>query len=196
MDKKRNFKNFNEVLEYILKNKPWTIGIDGNSGAGKTTLAKNLAERINGFVLPLDLFHKRERKEWDLDTDINDFEDFEKINAVIKRIKRGKKFELHNVYNHADGTFTRSFMVEPKEFLIIEGLLTMELDLDFKIFLNIDPEVALVRGKERDIKERNLTEKQWVIKKYLFHDEYSKLIPKLKEKADVIIDTTKSFPVL
>jgi|GEM_PF-6629252 len=50
------------LIETILKKKPKTIGIDGNSGSGKTTFAKNLAEKVNGFVLPFDLFHKKERR--------------------------------------------------------------------------------------------------------------------------------------
>gem|GEM_PF-7030644 len=123
-----------------------------------------------------------------------DFEDFDKINKVIARIKKGEKFTLHNVYNHKDGTFTRTFEVEPKEILIVEGLMSMKLDLDYKIFLNVDPKVALERGKERDIRERNLTEEQWAIKKNIFHDQYSKLIPQLKKKANLVIDTTNAFP--
>lgn len=183
-----------ELLKFIIAKKPKTIGIDGNSGAGKTTFAKALAEKMDGFVIPLDLFHKQERKDWNLKTDINDFEDFEKAEMVIKRLLKGKSFTLHNLYNHTDGTHTRSFHFEPKKVLVIEGLTAMRLNLDFKIFLNVDPKVALVRGKDRDIRERNLTEEQWTIKKYLFHDEYSKIIPELKKKADLVIDTTKNFP--
>jgi len=184
------------LLKLISEKKPRTIGIDGNSGAGKTNLAKELASKIDGFVIPVDLFHKQERKHWSLKTDINDFEDFEKLNKVIKRLLKGESFTLDKLYNHVDGTYTRSFHFEPKKFLIIEGLCVMRLDLDFKIFLHVDPKMALVRGKDRDIRERNLTEEQWAIKKYLFHDEYSKIIPELKKKADLVIDTTDKFPKL
>jgi|WetSurMetagenome_2_1015567.scaffolds.fasta_scaffold367095_2 uridine kinase len=183
-----------DMLALIHAKKPGTIGIDGNSGAGKTTLAKELAEKLNGQIIPFDLFHKKERKDWNLKTDINDFGDFEKANQVIKRLLKGESFTLHNLYNHVDGTHSRSFRFEPKEVLIVEGLCVMRLNLDFKIFLHVDPKVALIRGKDRDIKERNLTEKQWVIKKHLFHDEYSKIIPELKNLADLIIDTTDHFP--
>lgn len=185
-----------KILQYIKNKNSKTIGIDGNSGSGKTTFAKELAKKINGFVLPLDLFHRYERKDWNMNTKMIDFEDMEKAQKVINRIKKGEKFTLHNVYNHVDGTHSRTFEVEPKDVLIVEGLGAMDLDLDFKIFLNVDPKVALVRGKERDIRERNLTEEQWVIKKNLFHDQYSKLIPSLKKKADLVIDTTKSFPII
>lgn len=185
-----------DVLNYIQEKSPKTISIDGNSGSGKTTFAKELAKKIDGFVLPFDLFHKRERKEWNLNTDISDFEDFEKIKTVIKRIEEGEKFTLENVYNHVDGTFTRSFAVEPKKYLIVEGLFSTKLDLDLKIFLNVDPKIALERGKERDTKERNLTEEQWTIKKFLFHDEYSRFIPELKKAANIVIDTTNEFPQL
>ncbi len=185
-----------DIIKLIQKRNPKTIGIDGNSGAGKTTLAKELAAKLDGTVIPADLFHRQERKHWSTKTDINDFEDFDRLDHVINRLLKGESFTLHNLYNHVDGTHTRSFYFEPKKYLIIEGLCVMRLDLDFNIFLHVDPKIALVRGKERDIKERNLTEKQWVIKKHLFHDEYSKIIPELKEKADLVIDTTGHFPEL
>lgn len=184
------------IIKLIKEKKPRTIGVDGNSGAGKTTLAKELANKVGGCVIPFDLFHKQERKDWNLNTDINDFGDVEKANRVIKRLLAGESFTLHKLYNHADGTFTRSFHFEPKGILIIEGLSVMKLNLDLKIFLHVDPKIALIRGKDRDTRERNLTEKQWVIKKYLFHDEYSKIIPELKKKADIVIDTTNKFPEL
>jgi uridine kinase len=185
-----------DLVKHILDKKIKTIGIDGNSGAGKTTFAKALSERLDAFLLPIDLFHRQERKDWNLQTDISKFEDLEKVNEVIRRFKRGERFTLHSLYNHADGTFTKSLIVEPKKFLVVEGLFAMKVDVDFKIFLEIEPKVALARGKERDLRERNLTEKQWKIKKYLFHEEYTKLIPALKKKANLIIDTSDKFPEL
>jgi phosphoribulokinase len=185
-----------DLVKQILDKKIKTIGIEGKSGAGKTTFAKALSERLDAFLLPIDLFHRQERKDWNLGTDISKFEDLEKVNEVIRRFKRGERFTLHSLFNHADGTFTRSLAVEPKEFLVVEGLFAMDVDVDFKIFLDIDPKVALVRGKDRDIRERNLTEEQWKIKKYLFHEEYTKLIPEQKKKADLVIDTTYKFPEL
>jgi uridine kinase len=184
------------ILNLISNKNPRSIGIDGNSGAGKTTFAKGLAVKLDGFVIPADLFHRQERKNWSLKTDINDFEDFDKLNHVLGRLLKGEEFTLNNLYNHVDGTYSRSFHFEPKKVLIVEGLCVMRLNLDFKIFLHVDPKIALVRGKDRDIRERNLTEEQWAIKKHLFHDEYSKIIPELKSKADLVIDTTKNFPVL
>ena len=52
-----------DILKYIQQNKIKTISIDGNSGSGKTTFAKELGLKINAFVLPFDLFHKQERKK-------------------------------------------------------------------------------------------------------------------------------------
>ena len=80
--------------------------------------------------------------------------------------------------------------------MIVEGLFSTQLNLDFKIFLNVEPKIALERGKKRDIEERNLTEEQWKIKKFLFHDEYSKFLPELKADSDLVIDTTNEFPKL
>ncbi|MCB9358973.1 AAA family ATPase [Candidatus Woesearchaeota archaeon] len=183
-----------ELLGKIKIKNPRTIGIDGNSGAGKTTFAKKLAEKLGGFYFPFDLFHREERKEWNLDTDINLFEDYAMAEIALKRLLRGESFHIDGLYNHSDGTFTRTYSFEPRYPIVVEGLTSMRLDLDFKIFLDIDPGIALIRGKDRDIRERNLTEEQWKIKKKLFHDDFSKIIPELKEKADIIIDTTDHYP--
>lgn len=185
-----------DIVDHILKNKFKTIAIDGKAGSGKTTFARSLASRLNACLLPVDLFHRQEREKWSVNTKITEFEDFEKVKKVIAKIKKGEKFTLENVYNHADGKFTRSFKIEPKDIIVIEGLMSMLLVVDYKIFLDIDAMVALLRSKERDMRERNLTEQQWLVKKHLFHDEYSKLVPHLKKRANLIIDTTEHYPEL
>lgn len=142
----------------------------------------------------MDYFFKKERKQWNLQTDINDFADRKKAQNVIEKLLNGERFAMDYLYNHSDGTLSKTVQFEPTNVLVIEGLGVMRLQLDMKIFLNVDPAVALIRGKERDIRERNLTEEQWIIKKHLFHDAYSKLIPEFKAMADIVIDTTNQFP--
>jgi uridine kinase len=136
-----------DLLKLIRDKNPRTIGIDGNSGAGKTTLAQSLASALCGTVIPFDLFHKQERRFWDLNTDMNDFGDTEKLSGVIARLLNGESFGIDKLYNHTDGTFSRSFHFEPKPVLIVEGLCVMKLPLDFKIFLHVDPVVALGAAK-------------------------------------------------
>ncbi len=184
-----------DLLTLIRQRKPKTIGIDGVSGAGKSTLATQLAEALGGKVIPCDLFHKHDRPVWPHLPDLEDFEDFEKLNAVLRRLESGDSFTLDDLYDYHSGTHIRSYRFEPAPVLIVDGILVSRLPLDFKIFLDADPVIVEPRAKDRDMRDRGLTEERWIQNKRLFHGEYHKLAPELKAKANVVIDTTHQFPI-
>lgn len=183
-----------DLLKLLREKRPRTIGIDGNSGAGKTTVAKGIADALGGQIIPSDFFHKWERKDWHRLPDMDDFEDLEKLNAVLRRLLAGESFTMDGLYEYVSGTHTRSFHFHASPMLIIEGLCVSRLPLDFKIFLDVDPAVAHDRAKKRDIVERGLTEGDWAVKERLFHGAYHKIVPELKAKSHLVIDTTVEVP--
>ena len=185
-----------DILQILREKKPRTIGVDGNSGAGKTTLAKGIATALNAQIIPVDFFHKHERKNWHLLPDMNDFEDLEKLNGVINRLLAGESFTMDGLYEYVSGAHNKSFHFEAKPVLVIEGLCVSRLPLDYKIFVDVDTTVAHDRAKQRDLVERGLTEEQWAVKQRLFHGEYHKITPELKAKSDLIISSVEDVPFL
>ena len=182
-----------DLLKLIHSRRPKTIGVDGVSGVGKSTLAKNLAEALQGKVIPCDLFHKHDRPAWPQLRDLEDFEDFAKLKDVLERLQKGESFTLNDLYDYHSGTHIASYSFEPAPVLIVDGICVSRLPLDFKIFLDINPAAAELRAKERDTRDRGLTEERWIQNKRLFHAEYHKIAPELRKKADVVIDVTDRF---
>ncbi len=183
-----------ELLEIILKHQPRTIGIDGKSGSGKTSLAHFLCSKLNGEVIPCDFFHKWERNAWSQQKDLADFEDWSAIQDVLATLLRGEAVVRDHLYEYVTGTHIRTHRFLPKKVLIVEGLGCLNLELDFKIFIDVDFTVAHDRAKNRNIRERGQSEETWPTFQRLFHGEYHKMIPHLKSKADFILNTTQSFP--
>ena len=181
------------ILQRIRVERPTTIGIDGKSGAGKSTLAAALARALDATVIPYDYFHKFPRTTWTRETNIRTFGDAEKLHWVIGRLRAGESFSLDDLYNHADGKHTRRHFFEAKPLMIIEGIVTARLPLDFKIFLETDDAAAMERARVRDVQTLGMTDDLWEIKKHLFHTQYGRLVDELKSQSHIVIDTSKRF---
>jgi len=111
------------IKRWTKDGKKIVIGIEGNSGAGKTTLSFCLNKIFpDSCRLSMDLFIKRNKKtrsEKDLDYFSNDFFDIKMAESYIKKFRdskmgdvvnfiiKGKKFEvdLHKQILFLDGIF-------------------------------------------------------------------------------------------
>lgn len=149
---------------------PWTepyiIGIAGNSGSGKTSIAQQIIKELNqpwtvllsfdNFYRPLGPEDKKKafNNEFDFDTP-NSF-DIEHLLEVIKRLKRGEKAEIP-VYSFVLHDRTeKSTTIYGANVIIIEGLYSLYdkrlLDLmDLKIYVDTDLDICLARRLTRDI---------------------------------------------
>lgn len=143
------------------------IGIAGGTGSGKTTVVKKLIEQLpKGVVAVLsqDSYYKdnshlpleeRQKINFDHPKSI----EFELLIDHIKKLKKGKSIE-EPVYSYL--TCTRedeTKKIEPKEVVIVEGILILtnkELRklFDIKIFVYADDDDRLGRVINRDILER------------------------------------------
>ncbi|MCB0166419.1 MAG: phosphoribulokinase [Anaerolineae bacterium] len=146
------------------------LGVCGDSAAGKTTLSTGIA-RILGedrvTVICSDDYHRYNRKTRAemgisaLDPACNYIDIME---HHFDLLRRGHPI-LKPIYNHSTGDFDPPEYIEPKEFVIIEGLLpyhTKALRNNFDVKVYLEPEEALrVLWKiKRDTTKRGYTEAQ------------------------------------
>jgi len=177
------------------------IGIAGGSGAGKTTVARTIAERFgekNVVYISQDWYYKdrsylssEERGKLNLDHP-NAF-DSKLLIAHLKQLRQGHPIAVPH-YNFSTQTRTTTKkQLEPKAVAILEGILILAIAdvrslIDFKIFVDAEPDIRLIRRIERDIRERNSTYEK-TVKRYLatvkpMHDAF---IEPSKIFADIIV---------
>lgn len=133
---------------YRRRNRPFTIGIAGDSGAGKTRLLRSLEtllskERV--LALEGDGDHKWERgdQNWKEITHLNPRGNYLYRQAEDLRVLRGNNSIKRVDYDHETGTFTRKRRLLPKPYVVLCGLHSLYLPqmrqvLDMKVYLDTD----------------------------------------------------------
>lgn len=146
--------------------RPLFIGLAGGSGSGKTTIAEEVVDRLNGRVALLhhdayyrnmvDLtFEERTRVNYDHPKSL----ETELLIEHLKSLRSGLAIE-HPVYDFSQHLRApETVRIEPAPVVLVEGILVLsepELrsELDLKIFVDTDPDLRLARRLERDITER------------------------------------------
>ena len=133
---------------YRRRNRPFIIGIAGDSGAGKTRLFKILEallseERV--LALEGDGDHKWERgdRNWKEMTHLNPQANYLYRQAEDLKVLRGNNTIKRADYDHETGTFTGKKRLSPKPYVVLCGLHSLYLPqmrqvLDMKIYLDTD----------------------------------------------------------
>lgn len=146
------------------------LAIVGDSAAGKTTLTKGLVralgqERITSVCV--DDYHRYDREErrhlgvTPLHPDANYVAVMEQH---LQLLSRGEPI-LKPVYDHSNGTLGRPVLVEPAEFVIVEGLLALSTKVaracfDLTVYLDPPEPVRTMWKVRRDVAERGYDEAQ------------------------------------
>lgn len=160
--KSNHLKNFRKT--------PYLIGIGGDSGSGKHTLARNLASfigeqrclQING-----DANHKWERGHpmWSVMTHLDP-----KANHLFLQfketslLKKGRSIERVE-YNHDSGKFMSPQVIKPDHFVLFVGLHPFFIPqmrnlFDLKIYMNTDENLRKKWKIKRDSEKRGYTEEK------------------------------------
>ncbi len=177
------------------------IGIAGGTGSGKTTVVNNILQQLNAEgvnVLSQDNYYhdnhqlslsEREALNYDHPKSI----DFELLVKHVKALKRGENIE-QPLYSFVTHSRTGDYVtVEPKNVLIVEGILVLtnqELlkEFDLKVFVHADSDERLIRRIKRDTQERG-RDLHEVLHRYQttlkpMHQEF---IEPSKNEADLIV---------
>ena len=146
------------------------LAIAGDSASGKTTLTKGLVEALGPeriTAICVDDYHRydrTERKEKPFTPLHPECNYVDIMEQHLQLLALGHPI-LKPVYNHSDGTLERPVLVEPREFVIIEGLLPLFTKLSracFDATVYLDPPEQIRRKWKiaRDTQKRGYTEEQ------------------------------------
>ena len=142
------------------------IGICGASGSGKSTLARELEKRLNRrcVYLKQDSYYKdHPDMSFELREKINydepDVFEHDSLRNDLRALREGKPIsaKMYDYTEHRRCDPPRR--IEPADVVLLEGIHVFydkevrDL-LDFKIYMQVDADICLLRRMERDIVER------------------------------------------
>ena len=155
-----------KIIEQIQKLKePCIIAISGFGGSGKSSLAKQLGKELGISVIGVDSFQKKgafdiQYKLWE----IMDYTRLEK-EIIIPFINKIEIINYGN-FNANVEAITETIEIKNTGKIIIEGVGLFRPELlkyfDYKIWVDCPIEVAIERGKKRDMEYgKILTDNLW-----------------------------------
>ncbi len=174
------------------------LGVVGDSAAGKTTISEGIAkilgvERVT--VICTDDYHRYNRKQRKelgisaLDPSCNYMDIMEQH---LDLLRRGHPI-LKPVYNHETGDFDPPEYIEPKEFIIAEGLLgfhnrALRRHFDVKIYLSPEEELRIRWKIKRDTAKRGYTTEQVKASLEKRTEDSREFIQPQQKHADIIVN--------
>jgi phosphoribulokinase len=181
----------------MTQQRPILLGIVGDSAAGKSTLTHGLVnilgpERVTHVCT--DDYHKYDRVErarlgiTPLHPDGNYLDVLE---LHLERLHYGQPI-LKPVYNHANGTLVRPEYVQPREFVIVEGLLGFATPVlrqfyDVKVFLDPPEDLRRIWKIKRDTTKRGYTAEQVFVELEKRASDTRDFIRPQREQADMVV---------
>ncbi len=177
--------------------RPVMLAIAGDSAAGKTTITRGLVEALGPercTAVCADDYHRYDRAErrdkpfTALHPDCNYVQIMEQH---MQLLAMGQPV-LKPVYDHHTGLLTRPVLVEPREFVIVEGLLPLHTKLAracFDATVYLDPPEAIRRGWKvrRDCAERGYARSQVLAELDRREPESAAFIRPQRAFADIVI---------
>ncbi|WP_026361499.1 phosphoribulokinase [Amycolatopsis nigrescens] len=150
--------------------RPVMLAVAGDSASGKTTLTAGLVQALGPdrcTSVCVDDYHRFDRREranspfTALHPDANHLDIMEQH---LQLLATGQPI-LKPVYDHETGELTRPQLVEPNDFIIVEGLLPLYTKLAracFEVTVYLNPPEPIRRGWKvrRDIAQRGYTEQR------------------------------------
>jgi len=181
--------------------KPIIIGVAGGTGAGKTTVAEAILQRVGRDRVAFiqhdayyrDLSHLPPAERAQVNFDHPDSLETELLIEHLRLLTAGQPLHvpMYDFSRHCRRAETR--LVEPRRVILLEGLLIFadpELRrlMDIKVYVDADPDLRFIRRLQRDIVERGRSPES-VINQYLttVRPMHLEFIEPSKRYADIII---------
>jgi phosphoribulokinase len=176
---------------------PFILGIIGDSGSGKSTIADGVRALIGQdrvTSLELDDYHRytrAERVELGLTALNPTVHNLPLMQEHLQLLRRGRPVRNRR-YDHSDGTFGPIRTLDPNEVVVARGLLGFPTDdlrsaYDLAVFLQPEPELLFRWKLRRDVKTRGYSEAE-VLKRIAQHllDSKQYVLPQA-DRADLVV---------
>ncbi len=188
-------------------NKPFTVGITGGSGSGKTLFLEKLIHSFkpdevclisqDNYYKSIDLQQKDENGIENFD--IPESFDFEAYESDLKKLQSGKEVSRPEYTFNNTSQEPKMMTFKPAPVLVVEGIFVFYHPsfanlLDLKIFIDAKEHLMLKRRILRDKVERGY-DLDDVLYRYENHvmPAYDKYIGPYKNEADLVIPNNKNF---
>ena len=153
-----------------MNDKPIILGIVGDSAAGKTTLTRGIAQVLgedNVTVICTDDYHRydrAQRAEMNISALHPDCNYLDIIEQHLALLGKGEAI-LKPIYNHSTGAFDPPEYIEPRKYVIVEGLLgystrKMLDSYDVRTYLAPPESLRAAWKIKRDTRKRGYNEEQ------------------------------------
>ncbi|MEI7722347.1 MAG: hypothetical protein WCI86_01325 [Actinomycetota bacterium] len=160
------------------------IAIDGPAGAGKTTLAHEIYLALS-LKMSVTVIHMDDLYDgWDnaLGADLSAI-----LKYLVNQHQKSSSAQIKR-YNWSTSSFGESENIEPADLLILEGVgsgdKSLQDDLAALIWIDIDPEIGVMRVIDRDGYQVEDEMKKWLGTQQEYFSQHS-----TREKADFILTT-------
>jgi phosphoribulokinase len=153
-----------------MSDRPIILGIVGDSAAGKTTLTRGIAKILGEedvTIVCTDDYHRYDRKqraELKISALAPECNYVDIMEQHFRLLRDGQPI-LKPIYNHSTGCFDAPEYIEPKKYVILEGLLGYSTRaardcFDVKAYLAPPEELRATWKIKRDTGKRGYTEEQ------------------------------------
>jgi len=181
--------------------KPFTIGITGGSGSGKTFFLNGLSSHFRDSeicLLSQDNYYKPRETQ---PTDQQGYQNFDLPTAIdhqaflndLRKLKSGQSVVLREYTFNNPKAEPRLLELRAAPLIVVEGLFIqyfeeIDREIDLKIFIEAHDHIKLTRRILRDQKERGYPLDD-VLYRYQYHvmPVYDSMIRPLQHKADLVI---------
>ena len=180
-----------------MTDRPIILGIVGDSAAGKTTLTKGIAQVFgeeNVTVICTDDYHRYDRKqraEKGISALHPDCNYVDIIEQHLDLLRQGQAI-LKPIYNHTTGEFDPPEYIEPRKYVIVEGLLgyssrKMLGSYDVKVYLAPPESLRTTWKIKRDTRKRGYSDEQVLEQLKKREPDSEAYIRPQRQWADVIV---------
>ena len=151
--------------------KPFTVGITGGSGSGKTYFLQGLSNEFKPSEICLvsqDHYYQSREKQLVDENGVKNFDVPEAIDRIslqsdISKLKAGHNIVKKEYTFNNPNAEPRLLEIKPAPIVIVEGLFILHFKeiselLDLKIFIDTHEDIALQRRLKRDLLERGYPE--------------------------------------
>ncbi|MGC6411728.1 MAG: hypothetical protein ACON4F_02730 [Candidatus Puniceispirillaceae bacterium] len=181
---------------FQITRRPFMVGIAGDSGTGKDTLADSLISLFgahSAMNISGDDYHKYDRGKpvWRIMTHLNPAaNNLDLFHQDVSHLRQNRSV-TKRYYDHKTGKLSRLEKVRSRDFIMVSGLhafmaVRMQQLFDLRIYLNMDEELKRYFKIRRDSLDRNKKAERVIEEMELRRSDYDRFVKPQISHADII----------